>query len=283
MDASLLDEHRDDRFASSWSSFLGARCVVSGGNADGRGKGGEDAGPTGRRSPCRVGRRPVVQRVFAFAPPSLPRGRWRPARMDRAHPEAQRPRERRRPRGAGARLARHHERRAGLAREPRQPHGHGARQRRGGVEHHEREGAAAQQHVRAPGGARRILGAHDPEPSRRGGRRPVARRQGAARVDHRHPPPVRDRARHELAEQGGPPPAAPRDDLGEPAARHPASGEGVQLGEPRRQRRNRGRLPHSDLQRERGAARSEQLGDGLGKGHWRERAGGWGLGAGGCG
>ena len=55
-----------------------------------------------------------------------------------------------------ARRADDHERRVGLPRETRQPHRDRARDRGGRVEHHERERAAAQQHVGAPGTTCRV-------------------------------------------------------------------------------------------------------------------------------
>jgi len=172
--------------------------------------------------------------------PSLPP----PSAAQHLHAQPQRTAEHRGARLGAARRAiggDHEQRGVALAREVREPHRERPRQRRRAIEHQERERAAPQDHVRAPRRTRGILRAHHPQPLVQPEMCPVARGEGARRIDVRHPlaatecrldDPPRDRR---LA--AAPAPAC-ADDLREPPARQPARGHhGIQLRDARRHTR----------------------------------------------
>lgn len=140
------------------------------------------------------------------------------------------------------------ERRIARARQSHQPHRHRARQRWRAVEHHEAKGAAAQQHIGAPGAARRVVGAHDPEAIVRAERGPVARGESAGGVHVRHPPSRAQRGGDELACDGGAPAAGGAGDFSEPAAREAvARKHRVECGHSGGQPRHGGAPPFDDL------------------------------------
>lgn len=149
------------------------------------------------------------------APGALPPGARRVAAVRRVgHPDAQ-------PEGAadvarpGARAG-EQEGGVGVAGDLEEAERHGAWEHRGAVEHHEGEGAAAQEDVGAPGSARRVRWADHPEAGYPLGLRPVGGGEGAGGVDHGHPAAsVPGRAYH-AAEQ----------------RRHPVPGGAEQLGDP---------------------------------------------------
>jgi hypothetical protein len=73
-------------------------------------------------------------------------------------------------------------------RETREAHRHAMRQDGRRVDHDEAESTAAQQHVGAPGRARRILRPDHPQPAALAQVRPVPRRERPGSVDVGHPP-----------------------------------------------------------------------------------------------
>ncbi len=106
----------------------------------------------------------------------------------------------------------------GLAGEAGEANGGGAGEEGGTVEHDEGEGAAAQQDVGAPGGARGVVRADHPDPLGVAQMGPVACVERALGVDVGHPAMRGHRGLHDgasecrLAAPGG------SDDLAEPAA-----------------------------------------------------------------
>ncbi len=111
----------------------------------------------------------------------------------------------------------------GLAGELRQADRDGAGEDRPAIEHHEGEGPRAQEEVSAPGGTRGIGRPHDPD--RIEGPRPIARIQGAGRVNPRHAEPRAQRRPHEGAREGRLPESCRRDPLADPPPRDPSTGE----------------------------------------------------------
>ena len=112
------------------------------------------------------------------------------------------------------------ERGIALTRQAREPNGDTTREHRRAVEHHQRERPTAQQHIRAPRRARSITRPDHPHPGPLTEMRPVPRREGARRIDVRHPEPFTDRALHDAAHESGFPTAQRADDFGEPPPRH---------------------------------------------------------------
>ncbi len=114
-----------------------------------------------------------------------------------------------------------------LLREPRQADGHLAGQRRGAVEHHQAERAAAEQDVGAPGAPVGAGRADHPESAAVSRLSPLTRGQRARPVDDRHPAPRRNRGEHQLPDECGPPAAERPLNLGQPPAGNPAIGQRV--------------------------------------------------------
>ena len=90
-------------------------------------------------------------------------------------------------RGAADAIAEEDEGGAGFARESREANGGGLGEHRRAIEHHEREGAAAEQDVGGPGGAHGIVGADDDHPVLVAEVDPVACVEGTLGVDVGHP------------------------------------------------------------------------------------------------
>jgi hypothetical protein len=185
------------------------------------------------------------------------RGRRAPRRSSALHPQSH---------GAAQRrallsilLGDDDQRRARFARQPGEPHRDRAAERGRGIDDDERERAAAQQHVGAPGGTRGIGGTDHPHALVLAEMCPVARREGACRVDVGHP----TRALHSLfddaAKQCGLAAAACTDDLREPAAREPTPLQrAVELRQSRREPGNvRGRGRKERAERGGGGERHE--------------------------
>ena len=158
------------------------------------------------------------------------------------HLEPHRAAEQRRLRLGGAIRRDHEQHRAALASEMREPHGELARERGRAIDHQQRERPAPQDHIGAPGRARRIVRTHHPQSLMRAEVRPVARRQRARRIDVRHPLPAPERRLGDPARDGrlAAAPPARAHDLREPAARQPPAGQrGIERREPGRHRRPR--------------------------------------------
>ena len=161
-------------------------------------------------------------------------------------------------RGASHLIAEEHEGGVRLARQPRETHGRRAGEQGRAIEHDEGKGPAAQQHVRAPRGARGIVRADHPHAFRITQVYPIARVEGALGVDVRDPAVVRDRGLHESASEGGLAASRRAGDLREPAARQSSTEQhGVE-------RRN----PGGECGRSRRGGREEpnELGEGEGQG-----------------
>ncbi len=126
-------------------------------------------------------------------------------------------------RRAARALAEHEQRGGRLAGEARETHARLPRERRRAVEDDEGEGAAAQQHVGAPRRARRLARTDHPEALALAEVRPVARVERARGIHVGDPAPIGgDALDHPAHQRRLPAPARPHD-LGEPAARQPAS------------------------------------------------------------
>ena len=127
-------------------------------------------------------------------------------------------------------LTHHDERRILVAREADEAKRHLPRERRGTVEHHERERPAAQQHIGAPGAARRIAWTHH---AKEGAieRRPVGWIEGARGIDAGDTLPPAQRRAYQRANQRRGACAERADELGEPPARNSAAQRFVEFRE----------------------------------------------------
>lgn len=102
--------------------------------------------------------------------------------------------------------------------ESRQADGDLAGQRGRAVEHHQVEGAAAEEDVGAPGAPGSGVGADDPEETTGSRVGPLARRERSRAIDERHPATGIDRAHDQLPDECGPAAAARALDFRQPAA-----------------------------------------------------------------
>ena len=117
------------------------------------------------------------------------------------------------------------ERGVALAREPSEPNRDAACEHGRAVEHHEGEGAAAQEDVRAPGRARGIARADHPDTRPFAEVCPVTWRERAGRVDIRDPEPFIDSAFDDAADKGRLPASQCADDLRQSPPWHTFAGE----------------------------------------------------------
>jgi hypothetical protein len=123
-----------------------------------------------------------------------------------------------------------------LARQLPEPHSSGAPQHGRAIEHHERKGSGAQEHVGTPGSAstfgERRTHHPQPRPVSLDELPPVARGEGARGIDHGHPSPIGERASNDALRECGDPTAGLPHDLGESPTRDAPLQYRIELREP---------------------------------------------------
>jgi hypothetical protein len=135
-------------------------------------------------------------------------------------------------------IPKHHQRGITVARQAREAHRVGLGEQGSPIQHHEGEGAAAQQDVGAPGSRRRVVRTNHPHPFRIAQMHPVAGIEGTLGIDVGDPPSAGDRGFDHRPGQGGlSTPHGPQQLRQPPARQPPAEQHRIQRHDPGRDRR----------------------------------------------